>query len=268
MDKKSLYDALAQRKSKPKDFLPYQNDNGRVNKCVDLFKDGILKSGGTIVDVGGGIGDLTYALKDKFEKCITLDISTHNLNAAKEKGSEVCWCDVDVSGLAGKANNTRPALGYAPPGSNISGWGGCAYYIHDNTVNVVTALDFIEHIIDPELFARECFRVLKSNGQVFINTPNIQFFKHIEQLISGTFPHTSGDTEVFHGGHLAFFTFNDLCQIFGSTGFKNFKQIKDEECYAQPPELWVKTQNIKNQDDYVNACMRLGNPNLLFICEK
>src|SRR6202011_3022034 len=87
------------------------------------------------------------------------------------------------------------------------------------------------HIIDPENFARECFRVLKSGGEVFVNTPNIQYWPHIQQLIAGKFPHTSGDKEVYHGGHLAFFTYLDLCEIFGAAGFTNFRQVKDEEGY-------------------------------------
>jgi predicted SAM-dependent methyltransferase len=135
----------------------------------------------------------------------------------------------------------------------------------DQTADLITALDFIEHIVDPENFARECFRVLKSGGEAFINTPNIRFWKHIEQLkYGGRFPHTSGDREVFHGGHLAFFTLSDLCDIFGDAGFTSFEQFKDDECFEAPPMPFLTGFNPKSQQEYVNLLMELGCPNLLF----
>lgn len=241
MDKQKLYDQIASRKTKPKDFQPYAGDNGRVNKCVQLFRSGKLRSGGALLDVGGGIGDLGYAVRDLFSERIIQDISNTNLKAAEAKGNVVVTGDVDQVGI----------------------------WWHLEPITTVTALDFIEHIIDPENFARECFRVLKSSGQVFINTPNIQFWRHIDKLIfSGQFPHTSGDREVYHGGHLAFFTYADLCEIFDDAGFKNFEQVKDEEGYEQPSSMYSELRQPKTQQQYVDFCMRFGNPNLLFIAEK
>lgn len=241
MDRQELYDAMAARKSQPKDFGTYIGDNGRVNKAAAFIKSGKLKSGGVLVDVGGGIGDLGYAVKDQFQQRIIVDISSKNLEAAKSKGNDVLLADVDRNGL------------------NI----GQEY------ADLVCALDFIEHIVDPENFARECYRILKPGGQVFVNTPNFQFWKHLEELlVRGNFPHTSGDREVYHGGHLAFFVRSDLEYIFRSAGFKKCHQLKDEEGYTNPPEMFVKFLSPKNQEEYIDCCMKLGNPNLLFVCEK
>lgn len=244
MDRTELYDKMAERKSAPKDFGTYIGDNGRVNRCVQLMKQGKIKTGGDLLDIGGGIGDLCYAvLKEKlFEEALVQDISAKNLEAARSKGIKTLCTDMDTHG--------------------IDAWAG-------TDLDVVTALDFIEHIVDPEHFARECFRVLKSGGEVFINTPNIQFWKHQEQLRStGRFPHTSGDREVYHGGHLAFFTYLDLCEIFGAAGFKMFEQINDEEGYSHPPSSYTDVLLPKNQAEYVQYCMRLGCPNLLFKATK
>jgi len=241
MDKNELYKQISDRKIKPQDYDTYAGDNGRVNKCADLVKAGRLKSGGTLLDVGGGIGDLGLSLKGHFEHRIVLDISAINLEAAASKGNAIIVSDVDKDGL------------------NVC----------DNSVDLVAALDFIEHIIDPEFFARECFRVLKSDGQVFINTPNFQHFRILENLIhKGHFTHTSGDKEIYHGGHLGFYVFEDMEKIFSSSGFKNVEQIKDEEGYSDPPQFLIDFLFPKTQKQYVDCCMHLGNPNLLFKCEK
>lgn len=238
MDRAQLYDRMAQRKSKPSDFDTYDGNNGRVNRCERLIRQGKIRAGGTLLDVGGGIGDLGYSVRDLFDRRIVIDISMDNLRAAESKGNEACHIDIDREGFEG---------------------------IRDESVDVITALDFIEHIVDPEAFARECERVLKPGGTVFVNTPNIQFWRHIEHLTrSGRFPHTSGDREVFHGGHLAFFTFLDLCDIFGAASLSFEEQFLDEEGFEQPPDFWLKTQVITSQLEYRIACTRLGNPNLLF----
>jgi cyclopropane fatty-acyl-phospholipid synthase-like methyltransferase len=239
MDRKQLYDKIAGRKIKPKDFEPYDGNNGRVNRCAALFRSGKLRTGGTLLDVGGGIGDLGYAVRDLFDKVFTLDISRENLKAAAAKGNEIMLADVDHDGIL------------AP----------------DCYFDVVTALDFIEHIVDPEHFARECARVLKPSGEVFVNTPNIRFWKHIETLIDGSFPHTSGDQEVFHGGHLAFFTYQDLRRIFESAGFFSCDQIKDDEGYSDPPQ-WLITEitefQYADRVRMISLLIELGCPNLLY----
>ncbi len=192
MDRDKLYDQMADRKFKPKDLEPYDGNNGRVNKCATLMRAGKIRTGGILLDMGGGIGDLGYAVRDLFERRYVYDISATNLRAAEAKGNDIIQGDIDKHCIK----------------------------MADSQFSVVTALDFIEHIVDPENFARECYRVLKPSGEVFINTPNIRFWRHIDQLWkTGKFPHTSGDREVYHGGHLAFFTYNDLREIFEGNGF-------------------------------------------------
>lgn len=241
MDKQGLYDSIATRKLKPKDYEPYNGGNGRVDKCVKFLRTLNLKDK-NLLDVGGGIGDLGSALRDVgFMNRHTLDISASNLEAAQKKGNVISVADVDKEGLP----------------------------FYKESFDVITALDFIEHIIDPENFARECFKVAKSGAVVYINTPNIQYFEHQESLLKrGIFPHTSGDREVYHGGHLAFYSYHDLVEIFYKAGFVSCKQLVDEETYRDPPKFYVDMLNPKNQVEYKDACMRLGNSNLLFVCVK
>ncbi len=226
---------MADRKIKPSDFDSYVGGNGRVDKALKLYKSGKLKTGESHLDVGGAIGDLGYALRKEnlFQRTIVLDISEKNLLAAESKGNVTCLSDVDTQGFKFE-------------------------------VDAISALDFIEHIVDPENFARLCFESLKPGGEVFINTPNIQFWKHQELLrCEGRFPHTSGDREVYHGGHLAFFTYLDLVEIFHGAGFREFEQIRDDEGFQYPINMGLYPFG-KNQMEFAEMSLRICCPNLLF----
>lgn len=262
MDKANLYNKLAERKFKPKDLEPYVGGNGRVDKALNLYKTGKLKSGGVHIDVGGGIGDLGYVLRKEglFEKTLVVDIAAKNLEAAKAKGNYVVQADIDKHGFGFNGAGEIVDPDWSVDGLDLNGHG---------KIDAISALDFIEHIIDPGGFAVGCFGLLKSGGEVFINTPNIQFWRHIETLMYlGKFPHTSGDTEVYHGGHLAFFTYLDLVEIFSKAGFSEFEQFMDEEGFAQPPAEYITRMRPQNQNEYKQLSMRFGCPNLLFKAAK
>src|SRR4051812_28610558 len=122
MDKEQLYDALASRKISDRDKGSYTFHNDRVNRCIKSFQDGTLKTGGSLLDVGGNVGDLCLALKDKFESTKVIDISVDNVRICLSRGIPASCCDIDKLGLPTK---------------------------DDSTVDTVTALDLIEHIMDP-----------------------------------------------------------------------------------------------------------------------
>ena len=241
MNNQELYDRLAKREIKPSDIEPYTGNNGRINKAINFIKRGDIRSGGVLLDVGGGTGNLGEAVRSFFTHTYVQDISWSNLDIAAAKENQVVCGDVDTRGLM----------------------------VPSGFCSTVVALDLIEHIIDPDSFARECYRVLDDKGEVFINTPNIRFWRHIGSLlVNGIFPHTSGDREVFHGGHIAFFTFADLKIIFSAAGFKVFTRFKDEECYEKPPEYYINLLQPKTQEEYAQLHLEFGCPNLLFKASK
>jgi SAM-dependent methyltransferase len=44
--------------------------------------------------------------------------------------------------------------------------------IQSGAVDVIVAIEVLEHILNPGLFFRECFRVLKTGGRLILTTPN------------------------------------------------------------------------------------------------
>lgn len=231
-----IYSDIARRKGEQGNTGPYAGGNGRIDRAVDIILNEGLPKTGTLLDVGGATGNLGYALRDHFSKRYTIDIASECRDGAVSKGNTFICANVDVDGIQ----------------------------CDRETIDLVVALDFIEHIMDPEKFARECHRVLKPGGQVLINTPNIQFWRHLHSLvIDGKFPHTSGDREVYHGGHVAFFNLQDLSQIFESAGFKNGRMHTRGLTADPPPPIWLNMSK-----GYTFSGLQLSFADLIFSCEK
>lgn len=221
---KDLYNAIAERKQERLQVNTYDGNNGRINRAVELINNDFSwqSSDLSVLDVGGATGNLGYALKDSnFKTKVVVDIVESCREPAESKGCKFYCANVDTDGLP----------------------------FDESTFDLVVALDLIEHIIDPEKFARECYRVLKNGGFVLINTPNIQFWRHLHSLVvDGVFPHTSGDKEVYHGGHVAFYNLRDLITIFSKAGFKSH-QMHTRVLNPDPPSpIWANISKISSKE--------------------
>lgn len=238
---KKLYNDIGDRKSKPGDLLPYTGGNGRVDRAVELIRSGDFPKMGALLDVGGAIGDLGYALRDLFSERWVFDIYEGHRSAANHKGNKFITCNIDQDGFMGMA---------------------------DESIDLIVALDFIEHILNPERFASECLRVLKPGGAVLINTPNIQFWRHLESLVvHGRFPHTSGDREVYHGGHVAFYGIHDMLSLFPAPKW-NARVHHIEGLLADPsPPIWRHLLNSSLSAPEA-ASRQLDYADLIFSCRK
>lgn len=233
---KKLYDDIALRKGERSAIDVYTGGNGRIDRAVDLILNEDFPRSGTLLDVGGATGNLGYALRDYFQNRHVIDITEECRNSAVLKGNHFWRINVDSQGLAG--------------------W-------RDEEINLITALDFIEHILNPEKFIKECFTTLSQDGKVLINTPNIQYWKHLESLVvNGIFPHTSGDKEVFHGGHIAFYNFFDLKMMFEAAGFVDCKMHTRGLTADPPPPLWASVAK------YPDKVQQLSYADLIFSCRK
>jgi len=60
--------------------------------------------------------------------------------------------------------------------------------LKDESVDVVTATDVLEHLVDPQMLVRETYRVLKPGGYAMFATPNLASWHNIFALLIGLQP--------------------------------------------------------------------------------
>lgn len=237
---KQVYDQIAERKGEAHSPIHYGGGNGRVDRAAEVIKLwiglGEFQSAPSLLDIGGATGNLGYLLRDVLSDRAVIDIAEACRGPAEEKGNRFICANID------ELNAVSP--------------------VGDSSVDIVAMLDVIEHVIDPIGLARECARVLRPGGRVLVNTPNIQFWRHIHSLaVEGVFPHTSGDPEVYHGGHVAFYNMNDLTRIFGSP-FIGHEMVTFGLTADPPPPIWL------NISSYPDKLRQLSYSDLVFTCRK
>jgi 2-polyprenyl-3-methyl-5-hydroxy-6-metoxy-1,4-benzoquinol methylase len=91
---------------------------------------------------------------------------------------------------------------------------------NDESFDIITCIEVVEHVIDPQNLLKELYRVLGTKGYLVLTTPNIRYLRNLRTLLfNGTFPHTTTDSFVWGGGHLHYFTRKDLASLLQSAGF-------------------------------------------------
>lgn len=162
-----------------KDYIPKVGE--RVPKSVEY-----VTKCNRLLDVGCGDGIIQFFIGDRVKKVYGIDNSYNELKKASRRGVITKHVDLD-------SNN---------------------FPFRSNFFDTVTCLDVIEHVRDPKRLVHEINRVLKKNGRLIIATPNIRFTNHLTDLvIRGKFPKTSTDASLYDGGHIHFFTYQDMIEL-------------------------------------------------------
>lgn len=201
---KDFYNRLYEEKSRgnyviKKDFIhryilfflnPYVNTRHEIVKRI-------LPSGERYLDVGCWTGDSTisYGVFEKFKKVYGIEISENAAKEASKKGIEVYISDINSDILP----------------------------FSDDYFDCITMLAVIEHLVDPYHILGEIRRVLKRNGIFIIGAPNVASLSNRIRVLIGRRPRTSFDIG-WDGGHLLYFTPQDLKELLGEFGFKVIKR--------------------------------------------
>ncbi len=109
--------------------------------------------GDTVLDLGSGVGYLTFDLLNKNPDMgiqgVCVDVLPEHVQFVRARQKDESNADI------------MPALG---DGENLP--------LKDGSINGILSAECMEHVPNPQTCANEMFRVLTPNGQVLISTPN------------------------------------------------------------------------------------------------
>lgn len=93
----------------------------------------------------------------------------------------------------------------------------------DNYFNAVIAGEIIEHLMEPVRFLKDIFRILDTNGQLILTTPNLSYWRNAIQLLkSDNFFWV--DYDLNQNGHVRYFSPKTMKTILERNGF-NVKKL-------------------------------------------
>jgi 2-polyprenyl-3-methyl-5-hydroxy-6-metoxy-1,4-benzoquinol methylase len=135
---------------------------------------------------------------------------------------DASFVGLDVSSLALEHSRSRTGAGVAKASLSSS------LPVHPGSVDGLLCDDVIEHLVDPDLLAREAWRVLRPGGHLFLTTPNLAAWFNRGMLLLGRQPLFSEvSLERVFGrpgtdivGHLRLFTARALRQFLEHHGFE------------------------------------------------
>jgi methionine biosynthesis protein MetW len=152
----------------------------------------LLRGGNRLLDVGCWNGDLLARICEAglYTESHGVDIVEEGVQATIARGFQAQIVDLNRSPLP----------------------------FPDGYFDGVTALAVLEHIFDPYAVVREIHRVLRQDGELVVQVPNVASFSNRARILRGHLPVTSTDAG-WDGGHLHYFTKRALDRFFHQEGF-------------------------------------------------
>lgn len=161
--------------------------------------------GERLLEIGCGDGNVLYNLRDQFSQLYGVEISPVRANKLSEAARSQ---NLNLQAITG---NIETGLDFP-----------------DGYFDVILWADVIEHVVDVWAAMTEIQRLLAPQGRLVTVTPNIAAWRYRLTLLGGRFPSTSGTNEglqvrpgeLFDGGHLHYFTFSSLQNLYRKYNIK------------------------------------------------
>lgn len=142
----------------------------------------------SVLDVGGGIGEMSRRLAARGMKVTFTDLSQYNIRRAQSMGFRALHVDLN--------NGLRE--------------------LSDAEFDGVVILEVIEHVVAAEQLLAEIARVLKPGGFLILSTPNFTYFLNRLRILFGGLSHDEGY-------HYRFFTVKSLAKQLRQAGLEVVK---------------------------------------------
>ena len=212
---------VANKSAKPKNLI---NKLYLILRKFETYRDNVayrfIPQGGNLIDIGCGNGNLVFKSLSKTKLSIGIDVGRPRLAIAINKAKSLSRNKRNrVKFLVLDVDNRLP--------------------YKNNFFDTVTMIAVLEHLFDPYSVLNECKRILKKNGSIIIQVPNLGFFPRRFDVLLGRLPVTSEDEAGWDGGHLHYFTVSTLKELLTSSGF-TIKTVTCSGLFAYLRSWWVE----------------------------
>lgn len=111
---------------------------------------------------------------------------------------------------------------------------------NDNKFDAVIAIEIIEHLENPFRFARECAKLLKSGGLLFLTTPNVEaVYSRLIFLYTGRL-NSFGEYETVRPAHITPIFKWKLDMLLSEAGFDIIEEDFNPQVFAEGTNLKIK----------------------------
>lgn len=180
----------------------------RFREVLNILKrHNVISKVKVLVDLGCNDGKLTMEMARLLrpEEIYCIDIDENALNIARSRGLKTYKADLSSDRLP----------------------------IQDGSADLVTALEVIEHLVNPDNMLREAYRILRNHGYLLITTPNLASWVNRLVMLLGYQPYNCEiSTEILAGvpwkartfakpaGHIRPYTLRALREVLTYHGFE------------------------------------------------
>jgi len=193
------------------EFMISEFESPRIEKIIDM-----LPTNKKILDVGCYDGTLSQLIKEKNNFVMGCDISTNALNNARRRGVDCVLANAE-------------SLPYK-----------------DASFDVVIASELIEHVFDTGGFLDQINRILKSNGELILTTPNLALLDNRLRLLLGLQPHYCEIQLEGNAGHIRCFTKKSLKSLIERHGFV-IEKIRSDILFIPVLNVALRKTNLNKK---------------------
>jgi 2-polyprenyl-3-methyl-5-hydroxy-6-metoxy-1,4-benzoquinol methylase len=202
---KRLYEDVWQSKIQRLSDLEVTYPTG-TNRIDIAYK--MLDSGGSLLDIGCGSGEMCVLAWKKYKNVIGVDVSEQALGIARKRGVETILANIN----------------YKLP-------------LKDGSFDSIISCAVIEHVFDPIFLTQEAYRLLRPGGTFILSTENLAYLPYRLKLLFGILPTTSNYPH-YDGGHLHYFTPSVLRRLMEKEGFHIVAKRGDCNRFESIRNLW------------------------------
>ncbi len=161
----------------------------RANVVMNVLRSKKVDSNASIVDVGCGYGILLEKLRDsRFNNYLGVEPIGEVVESLQSRGIEAILGDLEKG----------------------------VDKIDDKSIHVVTCLEVLEHLYDPESALNKINRWLQPGGILILSVPNAYRLRQRLTMLTGN---PTSDVSLV-GGHIKFFNWNTIKDMVERAGFR------------------------------------------------